>query len=396
MIRLNDSFERLPKSYLFSEVAARLRRYRGLHPDADIVRMDIGDVTRPIAPAALEAMHRAVDDMASPDTFRGYGPEQGYAFLREAIARHDYADRGLALSADDIFISDGAKSDLGNFGDLFGNDVAIAIPDPGYPVYSDANVIDGRAGFFLYDAQNPVPPQKHVDVIYMCYPNNPTGAAISLPQLQAWVDYALRENALIIYDSAYESYIRQPGIVHSVYEAEGAERCAVEIRSFSKTAGFTGLRCGYTVVPSSVVGQYSDGKTEQLRTLWNRRQCTKFNGASYIIQRGAEALFTADGQRQVRETIDVYMENARTLLEALTAAGMSVHGGENAPYIWLRCPDGLTSWETFDLLLDRCHISSTPGSGFGPLGEGYIRLTAFNTPENTRIAAQRLAGLKLM
>lgn len=394
MISINNSFETLPKSYLFSEVAARLKRYREEHPGVDIVRMDIGDVTQPIAPAALRAMHRAVDDMASADTFRGYGPEQGYGFLREAIARHDYADRGLDIFADDIFISDGAKSDLGNLGNLFGADPVILIPDPGYPVYSDANVIDGRAGFLYYDPTAPVPPAVHADVIYMCYPNNPTGAAITLPQLQAWVNYALRESALIIYDSAYEAYITSPGMVHSVYEAEGAERCAIEVRSFSKTAGFTGLRCGYTVVPSTLVGRYSDGKTEQLRTLWNRRQCTKFNGASYIIQRGAEALFSEEGRRQVKDVINLYMHNARVLWDALTNAGISVGGGLDAPYLWLRCPDGLTSWETFDLLLDRCNISSTPGSGFGSNGEGYVRLTAFNTPENTLIAARRLSNFK--
>lgn len=417
---LNDSFEILPKSYLFSEVAAKLRRYREEHPEADIVRMDIGDVTQPIVPAALEAMHKAVDDMADPATFHGYGPEQGYAFLRDAIARHDYADRGLAITADDIFISDGAKSDLGNLGDLFGENIIIALPDPGYPVYSDANVIDCRAGVlnsgqeesapgdrplpgrwsnFIYleaKPENgfvPQPPKEHADVVYLCFPNNPTGAAITVPQLQAWVDYALREQSLIIYDSAYESYITEPGIARSIYECEGAEKCAIEVRSFSKTAGFTGLRCGYTVVPKALKGQYSDGKEEQLQTLWNRRQCTKFNGASYVIQRGAEALFTPEGRKQVREVIELYMENARVLREALADAGMTVYGGVNAPYIWLRCPEGMTSWETFDYLLDRCHISSTPGSGFGRLGEGFVRLTAFNTPANTRLAALRITSL---
>lgn len=401
---INDSFRCLPQSYLFSDVAARLRKYKELHPEADIVRMDIGDVTLPIPQASIQAMHRAVDDMASSETFRGYGPEQGYDFLREAIAENDYHARGLSVKADEIFISDGAKSDLGNLGDLFGDNFIVALPDPGYPVYSDSNVIDGRAGeledgrwsnFIYLEAtpENgfvPEPPFEHADVIYLCFPNNPTGASITLEKLQAWVDYALREGALLIYDSAYEAYITTTGTVHSVYEATGAERCAIEVRSFSKTAGFTGLRCGYTVVPHSLKGRYKDGSEVEVRTLWNRRQCTKFNGASYIVQRGAEALFTPEGRGQVRKNVETYMSNARLLREALTEAGLEVYGGVDAPYLWIKCPDGITSWEMFDRLLDNLQLSSTPGSGFGRMGEGFLRLTAFNTPEKTCIAAERI------
>lgn len=399
MINVNDAFRTLGQNYLFSEVAARLKSFSAKHPEARIIRMDIGDVTRPIPEAALTAMHAAVDEMASTDTFHGYGPEQGYSFLREAIATHDYRSRGLEIDADDIFISDGAKSDIGNLGDILPPQAVIALPDPGYPVYYDANAINGRTRFVSLNAtpENgfvPSLPQERPDVIYMCFPNNPTGAALTREGLQQWVDYALANDVLIVYDSAYEAFVRTPGTVRSVYEAAGAERCAIEVRSFSKTAGFTGLRCGYTVVPTQLKGIFSDGTETEIRRLWNRRQCTKFNGASYIIQRGAAALYSPEGRRQTKELADVYLRNAAIIRSGLSDIGIKAYGGVDSPYIWAQCPAGLSSWETFDFLLNEAGVSTTPGSGFGNKGEGFLRLTAFNTEANTREAMTRLASLR--
>lgn len=403
-MQINDNFEKLPESYLFSTVAAKLRQYREEHPGADIIRMDIGDVTLPIPHSAVKAMHRAVDDMAEKTSFHGYGPEQGYDFLRNAVAVNDYAALGIEINSDEIFISDGAKSDLGNLGDIYSRDSIIAVADPGYPVYVDANVIDGRGGElidgrwsrFVYlpctesNGFKPVPPAEDADVVILCSPANPTGAAFTREELEAWVNYCLANKALLIYDSAYCAYVTDPGIPRSVYEIPGARDCAIEVRSFSKTAGFTGLRCGYTVVPSSLYGYDPKGNKVSLRKLWLRRQTTKFNGASYVIQRGAEALYTADGKVEVRRNVDYYLENARLIRDTMSKAGFTVFGGENSPYIWVKSPDGEGSWELFDRCLKEANISCTPGVGFGTEGEGYIRLTGFNTHENTKEAMHRI------
>lgn len=407
MIKVNDNFRTLPESYLFSTVARRLREYSASHPDARVIRMDIGDVTRPLVPAAVEAMHRAVSEMASSETFRGYGPEQGYDFLREAIAEHDYRSRGLDIDASEIFISDGAKSDLGNLGDIFGPGLKVAIADPSYPAYVDANVIDGRGGScsdgrwsdIIYleclpeNGFLPSLPEERPDVIILCYPNNPTGASITLPQLQEWVDYARRNGCLVIYDSAYEAYVTSPDAVRSVYEAEGAREVAIEVRSFSKTAGFTGMRCGYTVVPKALKGVFADGSEASLHKLWNRRQCTKFNGASYIIQRGAAALYTPEGRREVKQSVEYYMENARLIRSTLADLGFEVTGGVDSPYIWARRSDYPDSWDLFGMLLEEGAVSCTPGAGFGTLGQGYVRFTGFNSYENTSEAMKRLRDI---
>lgn len=403
-MKINPNFPLLPESYLFSTVAAKLRDFKAAHPEAEVIRMDIGDVTLPIPDAAIRAMHRAVDDMASGDTFHGYGPEQGYDFLRNAIADNDYKALGIDITPDEIFVSDGAKSDLGNLGDIYSEDSIVAIPNPGYPVYSDSNVMDGRGGVlengrwsrFVYldclpeNVFNPLPPSQHADVIFLCSPANPTGAAFSREQLRQWVDYAIRNEALIIYDSAYCAYVSSPDTVRSIYEIEGARQCAIEVRSFSKTAGFTGLRCGYTVVPKDLYGLDNKGGRHSLRKLWLRRQTTKFNGASYVIQRAAEALYTPEGKAQVAENVAYYMENARLIREAMAKAGYEVTGGVDSPYIWAKAPDCKDSWKLFEELLAEKHFSCTPGSGFGSLGEGYIRLTAFNTHEKTKVAMSRL------
>lgn len=412
MFTINDNFRKLPESYLFSEVARRINAFRQARPDADVIRMGIGDVTLPLCPAAIEAMHKAVDDEGNAATFHGYGPEQGYPFLREAIAENDYRARGIEISPSEIFVSDGAKSDTGNFGDILSKDNIVAVTDPVYPVYVDTNVMSGRAGdlndsgwdriiYLPVTAGNgfvPELPEGNVvpDIIYLCYPNNPTGTTLTREQLKVWVDYALRHGSLILFDSAYETFIRQDDVPHSIYEIEGARRCAVEFRSFSKTAGFTGVRCGYTVVPHELTATGHDGKEISLNHLWNRRQCTKFNGASYISQRGAAAIYTPEGQRQVKEAVDYYLANARILREGLTEAGFEVFGGVNAPYVWIKAPAGMTSWELFDRLLERCNVAGTPGSGFGPSGEGYFRLTAFNTIENTIEAVRRIKEARLL
>lgn len=409
MFTINDNFRLLPENYLFSEVARRINAFKAAHPEADVIRMGIGDVTLPLCPAAIEAMHKAVDDEGNADTFHGYGPEQGYPFLRDAIARHDYNERGIDIRSDEIFISDGAKSDTGNFGDILGPDNIVAVTDPVYPVYVDTNVMSGRAGSLLGDmwsdivylpvtAENGFVPQIPEgvvpDVIYLCYPNNPTGTTLTRAQLKVWVNYALEHGSLILFDSAYEAFIREDDVPHSIYEIEGAKKCAVEFRSFSKTAGFTGVRCGYTVVPHTVMGRDEDGKEVGLNHLWNRRQCTKFNGASYVSQRGAEAVYTPQGQQQIKAAVDYYLNNAKVMLEGLAKAGLEVFGGKNAPYVWIKCPDGMTSWEFFDMLLEKCNVAGTPGSGFGPAGEGYFRLTAFNTLENTIEAVRRITNTK--
>lgn len=408
MIKVNDNFCKLPAAYLFSEVARRIDAYRKAHPEADIIRMGIGDVTCPICQAAVDAMHRAADDQLSEFTFHGYGPEQGYSFLREKISEYDYKSRGVNIGIDEIFISDGAKSDTGNIGDILSVDCKIAVTDPVYPVYVDTNVMSGRAGnlcggrwdhieYLPCTAENdfiPALPVGNPDVIYLCYPNNPTGTTLNHEQLAKWVEYALAHNALIMFDSAYEAYITEDDVPHSIYEIPGAEKVAIEFRSYSKTAGFTGLRCGYTVVPKALNGVDSEGKEVSLNALWNRRQCTKFNGASYVVQRAAEALYSPKGQRQVKETIGYYMRNAKVLREGLAEAGLDVYGGVNAPYIWIKTPGGMSSWDFFDLLLSECNVAGTPGSGFGPSGEGYFRLTAFGRYENTVEAVERLKKLK--
>lgn len=410
MIKVNDNFTLLTPSYLFTDIAKKVSDYRHAHPDADIIRMGIGDVTRPICKAAIEALHKAADEQGQPDTFRGYGPEQGYGFLREAIAANDYAARGIEISPDEIFISDGAKSDTGNIGDILSTDCRVAVTDPVYPVYVDTNVMAGRAGeqqsdgrrknleYLPCTAENgfcPALPVSNPDVIYLCFPNNPTGTALTRAQLHPWVDYALSHGVLLLFDSAYEAYITDPDVPHSIYELPGARRCAIEFRSFSKTAGFTGLRCGYTVIPSELVGFTSDGREVSLHDLWLRRQSTKFNGASYPIQRAAEALYSPEGKVQVKETIEYYLENARMLRDGLTKAGLTVYGGIDSPYIWVKAPAAVSSWEFFDMLLNRCNVVGTPGSGFGPSGEGYLRLTAFSTHEATAEAISRLSLLKL-
>lgn len=405
MFHINDNFTLLAESYLFSEVAKRINAYKEAHPEVDIIRMGIGDVTRPLCKAAIEAMHKAVDDQADSSTFHGYGPEQGYAFLREAIVEHDYRARGIDMDADEIFVSDGAKSDTGNIGDILARGNRVAVTDPVYPVYVDTNVMGGRAGVLDTDgcwsniiylpvtAENgfvPALPSEVPDMIYLCYPNNPTGTTLTREQLKVWVDYARAHHSLILFDSAYETFIRQDDVPHSIYEIEGAKEVAIEFRSFSKTAGFTGVRCGYTVVPKALKGADSNGEMVSLNHLWNRRQCTKFNGASYISQRAAAAIYTPEGKQQTRETVDYYLRNAEVLRQGLLDAGFEVFGGTNAPYVWIKTPDETTSWEFFDILLDRCHVAGTPGSGFGPSGEGYIRLTAFNTYENTVEAISRI------
>lgn len=401
-MKINDNFEKLPESYLFSTVARKLRDFREAHPGVELIRMDIGDVTLPIPDAAIQAMHKAVDDMATKSGFHGYGPEQGYDFLRDAIAQGDYA--GMGITADEIFISDGAKSDLGNLGDIYSEDSVVAVTDPGYPVYVDSNVIDGRGGElvdgkwsrFVYldcNEQNgfkPTPPEAHADVIFLCSPANPTGVAFTRDELMAWVDYARRNNAVIIYDSAYCAYVTDPATARSIYEVPGAREVAIEVRSFSKTAGFTGLRCGYTVVPADVCGTDARGSKVPLRKLWLRRQTTKFNGASYVIQRGAEALYTPEGKAQVRTNVSYYLHNAEIIRLAMQEAGFKVYGGVDSPYIWVKSPKAEDSWELFEQLLAQAHISCTPGVGFGSLGQGWIRFTGFNTTENTIEAMRRV------
>ena len=390
MIRTNTNYTRLSHRYLFAEIAQQVNAYKAEHPEADIIRLGIGDVTRPLPPAAIQAMHRAVDECADGTTFRGYGPEQGYDFLIDAIIQHDFQPRGIQLDRTEVFISDGAKSDTGNIGDILATDNIVGITDPVYPVYVDTNIMAGRTIKYIpCHADNGFTgdiPSEHLDIIYLCYPNNPTGAVITKEKLTEWVRYALREKALILYDSAYEAFIQDDSLPHSIYEIEGAKQCAIEFRSFSKTAGFTGIRCGYTIIPKELKG--ADGTS--LNALWNRRQCSKFNGASYISQRGAEAIFTPEGQQQVRATIQHYMKNAQLIRESLAFLGLTVYGGEHSPYIWVSTPDGEDSWHFFHRLLTDANVVVTPDEGFGHHGEGYVRITAFGTWENSLAAMERI------
>ena len=401
MVKINENYLKLPGSYLFSEVARRIAAYTAAHPQARITKLSIGDVTRPLVPAVIEAMHRAVDEMGTAEGFHGYGPEQGYPFLREAIARHDYAARGMDVKPEEIFVSDGAKSDCGNIGDIFGADNTVAVCDPVHPVYVETNAMAGRAGDYVEELGkwnkliympcveangfSPEPPSEKADLIYLCFPNNPTGATATREQLKVWVDYANAYGSVILYDSAYEAFITRPDVPHSIFEIEGARTCAIEFRSFSKTAGFTGNRCAYTVVPMEL-----ERGGAKLNSLWNRRQTTKFNGGPYIVQRGAEAVYTPQGRAQIMENIAYYQRNAQVIREGLTAAGLECFGGVDAPYIWLKTPNGMGSWEFFDLVLDQANVATTPGAGFGPSGEGYIRLTAFGDAGDTVQAVDRI------
>lgn len=405
MARINEHYLKLRAGYLFPEIARRVNAFCEAHPEAAVIKMGIGDVTQPLPPAIIEAMHAAVDEMADAATFRGYGPEQGYPFLREAIARHDFEERGVTIAPDEIFVSDGSKCDGGNLLDIFGPDNVVAVLDPVYPVYVDTNVMagrtegadaDGRYPGIVYlpmreenNFQPPLP-DRPVDLIYLCYPNNPTGTVATRETLKEWVDYARDNHSIIFFDAAYEAFITDPSIPHSIYEIDGAREVAIELRSFSKTAGFTGTRCAFTVVPKELTAQTVAGAAQPLHPLWNRRQSTKFNGVSYPVQRGAAAAYSPAGREQIRELVAFYLENARLLREGLTEAGFTVFGGVNAPYVWLKTPGHATSWEFFDRLLAQSHIVGTPGSGFGAAGEGYFRLSAFNSRENTEEAIRRI------
>lgn len=398
-MQINENFLKIQSSYLFSNIAKKVNAYSAAHPDKEIIRLGIGDVTRPLAPACIKAMHDAVDEMAHAETFHGYPPEYGQDFLLEAILENDYRARGVDLQKSEIFVSDGAKSDCGNISDIFSLENRVAVCDPVYPVYVDTNVMAGRAGdktengwsnilYMPCTAENhflPEIPTEHVDLIYLCFPNNPTGMPIKKAELQKWVDYANREGAVILYDAAYEAFITEADVPHSIFELEGAKQCAIEFRSFSKTAGFTGVRCGYTVVPHDL----KFGETE-LNALWARRQATKFNGVSYITQRAAAACYTPEGKQQIRDTIAYYQNNARVIYEGLRDCGFTVYGGTNSPYVWLKTPDNMGSWAFFDLLLEKIQVVGTPGEGFGPSGEGYFRLTAFGSAENTVRAVERI------
>jgi LL-diaminopimelate aminotransferase len=408
MTKINENFLKLQAGYLFPEVTRRVRTYQAEKPDVKIISLGIGDVTQPLAPAVIKAMKKALDEMTSSATFCGYGPEQGYDFLIDAIIENDFHSRGVDLEKSEVFISDGAKCDTGNIQEIFGTDSIIAVTDPAYPVYIDSNVMAGRTGQANQNGQydkivympcteknNFVPdlPTSHVDIIYLCFPNNPTGAVASKETLAKWVDYATEKQATILFDAAYEVFITDPEIPHSIYEVDGAKEVAIEFRSFSKTAGFTGIRCAFTVVPKQLNAATSDGRAVEVNSLWNRRHCTKFNGASYISQAGAAAVYTTEGKKQTRQIIDIYRTNAALIRESLTKLGYQVYGGVNAPYIWLKTPNGLSSWDFFDRLLQKANIVGTPGSGFGPSGEGYFRLTAFALPENVKEAMERFAAV---
>lgn len=404
MALVNEHFLKLQSSYLFSDIAKKVNSFKVTHPKSKIIRMGIGDVTQPLAPAVIEAMHKVVDEMAHKETFHGYGPEQGYPFLIDAIIKNDYESLGIFIEPGEVFISDGAKSDCGNIGDMLRHDNSIGVTDPVYPVYIDSNVMAGRTGICMdgkwtdvvyipCTAENqfvPQLPSRRVDIIYLCYPNNPTGTTLTKDQLKKWVNYALDNDAIIMYDSAYEAYIKDANIPHSIYEIKGAKKVAIEFRSFSKTAGFTGVRCGYTVVPKELKAYTLSGDPVSLNKLWLRRQSTKFNGTSYITQRGAEAVYSPEGKAQIRATIDYYMKNASIMKEGLEQCGLKVYGGSNAPYLWVKAPDGLTSWKFFEKLLYEVYIVSTPGVGFGPSGEGYLRLTAFGDRDETIEAIGRI------
>jgi LL-diaminopimelate aminotransferase len=405
LARVNDHYLELKSSYLFSDIAKRVAAFGLAHPGAKLIRLGIGDVTRPLPSAVVKALHDAADEMARPESFKGYGPETGYPFLTELIAAHDYGALGVKVAPDEIFVSDGAKCDTTNIQEIFGADCTVALTDPVYPAYVDSNVMAGRAGradatgrydrlvYLPATSSNdfrPALPTRHVDLIYLCYPNNPTGAVLSRAALAEWVDYARRHQAVILYDAAYEAYIRDADVPHSIFEIDGAREVAIEFRSFSKTAGFTGTRCAFTVVPKELMGQSATGDPVSLHALWFRRQSTKFNGVPYIIQKASAAVYTPDGQRQVREAVDFYMDNARIIRDGLVAVGLTVYGARNAPYIWVKTPPGLGSWQLFDKLLNEAHVVSTPGAGFGPSGEGYLRLTAFGQRDQTVEAVERI------
>ncbi len=409
MIQINGNFLKLRAGYLFPEIGRRVRTFKAANPDASVISMGVGDVTQPLAPAVIEAMHRAVDEMGRPETFHGYDDGgTGYEFLRKAIVENDFKARGVEIDLDEVFVSDGAKPDTGNMQEVFGTHNVVAVADPVYPVYVDTNVMAGRTGpvndrgqyegivYMPATAETgfvPQPPEQTVDLIYLCFPNNPTGAVASKADLARWVDYARRAKAVILFDAAYEAFISDPDIPHSIYEVEGAKDVAIEFRSFSKTAGFTGVRCAYSVVPQALKAYTEDGRAVEVNPIWKRRHCTKFNGVSYVTQAGAAAVYTVAGQKQIRRTIEVYMTNATLIRETLAKLGYEVHGGVNAPYIWLKTPDGMGSWDFFDRLLQQAHVVGTPGVGFGAAGEGYFRLTAFATPENVKEALERFSKL---
>ncbi len=409
MALINEHFLKLPGNYLFSEISRRVNKYKQDNPEKNIISLGIGDVTRPLAPAVIEAMHKAVEEMSDEKTMHGYAPETGYSFLIETIIKNDYNSRNIRLEPDEVFISDGAKSDTGNIGDILSPDNTVAVTDPVYPVYLDTNAMAGRAGYFIDGLWNritylpctpdnnfiPEIPSGSVDMVYLCYPNNPTGTTLTKDQLKKWVDYALDHKTLLLFDAAYEAFITEEDVPHSIYEIENAKQVAVEFRSFSKTAGFTGVRCGYTVVPKELLVEDKSGKKHVLNQLWKRRQSTKFNGTAYIVQRAAEAIYSQAGKEQIRETIDYYMQNAQIIKENLEDKGMTVYGGINAPYIWAKTPGNLSSWEFFNVLLNEVQLVATPGVGFGKSGEGFIRFTAFGTRANTIEAVERIKSLKI-
>ncbi len=410
MALVNEHFLKLPGNYLFADIAKRVNAFKVSHPKVKVISLGIGDVTRSLAPVVIEAMHKAVDEMSNKATFRGYGPERGYDFLREAIQKNDFLPRGIHIDLNEIFVNDGAKSDTGNIQEILRWDNNIGVTDPIYPVYVDSNAMIGRAGvfengkwtdvtYFPCTADNnfvPQIPDRHVDMIYLCYPNNPTGTVLPKEELRKWVNFALRNDSILFYDAAYEAYITDPEIPHSIYEIKGARKCAIEFHSYSKTAGFTGVRCGYTIIPKELTAVTVDGKQRvNLNQLWDRRQSTKFNGTSYISQRAAEAIYTPEGKKQIQETIDYYMENAKIMRETLSKLSYKVYGGVNAPYLWVKTPDGMDSWKFFEQLLYGCGVVCTPGVGFGPSGEGYFRLTSFGNREDVREAMRRIAEWSL-
>lgn len=398
MAKINENFLKLEDSYLFSTIAKKVAEFQKNNPEKKIIKLGIGDVTKPIVPAVIEAMHKAVEEMGTIEGFRGYGPEQGYEFLRRAIIENEYKDLGIEL--DEIFVSDGAKCDCGNIVDIFGEDNKVAITDPVYPVYVDTNIMSGKKENIVYlpvlEKNNFVPelPKEKVDIIYLCFPNNPTGMAISKKDLKKFVDYAIENKAIILYDAAYEAFITEEDIPHSIYEIEGAKEVAIEFKSYSKTAGFTGLRCGYVVIPKSVKGYTQSGDTVEMNKLWNRRTTTKFNGTAYVIQRAAEAVYSEEGKKQIKANIKDYLENAKIIKEGLIEAGFTVYGGVNSPYVWLKTPKNMSSWDFFDELLEKANVVGTPGSGFGLCGEGFLRLTAFGTKENSIEAIKRIKEIK--
>jgi LL-diaminopimelate aminotransferase len=409
MININENFLKLRAGYLFPEIGRRVKAFSKARPEAEIIKLGIGDVTEPLAPAVVEAMHKAVDEMSRKESFHGYDDGGiGYSFLREAVIENDYNSRGVKLELDEVFISDGSKCDTGNFQEVFARDNVVAVTDPVYPVYVDTNVMAGRTGNssesgkyggIVYmpctEENNFVPelPKENVDLIYLCYPNNPTGAVATKEQLKKWVDYAHEAKALILFDAAYEAFISDKSIPHSIYEIEGAKEVAVEFRSFSKTAGFTGLRCAFTVIPKDLKAYKSGGQSVEINPIWRRRHCTKFNGVSYITQAGAAAVYTNEGKKQIHDTIAIYMDNAATICDSLSKLGYTVYGGINAPYVWLKTPEGIGSWEFFDILLEKAHVVGTPGAGFGAAGEGYLRLSSFNEPAKVKEAMERVAKI---